>query len=135
MEFRRLSLPQWKAIKAIPYDYIKRWIVVGAYAIDAAYVLYINTEARWLGEPEGDVSRVAWGEVPPSNLTQRSGVEVVFTYTKEDKPLRFPDGSREADDLRAFVRSAADPAPAKRVAGEHPFQHLHSPRRNTHATS
>lgn len=94
----------------------KQWIVVGAYAIDAEYVLYINTEARWLGEAEGDLVRDAWGEVPPSRLTERSGVEVVFKYVRDEKPLRFPNGSREAEDLRTFVRSAAVPPTAKIVS-------------------
>jgi hypothetical protein len=91
----------------------KRWIVAGAYAIDADSVLYINTAARWYGAADGDEVRDAWDEVPPSRQVERTGVEVVFTWHRERPPLRFPDGSREADDLKAFVRSAVVPDPDK----------------------
>jgi hypothetical protein len=88
----------------------KRWLVAGAYAIDADSVLFINTAARWLGAAEGDSERDAWGEVPPSRQVERAGVEVVFAWHLERPPLRFLDGTREAEDLKAFVRSIP-PAP------------------------
>jgi len=85
----------------------KRWIVVGAYAIDAESVLFINTAARWFGAAEGDDVRDAWGEVPPSRQVERTGVEVVFAWHRDHPPLRFVDGSREAEDLKLFVRTVA----------------------------
>ncbi|WP_143206360.1 hypothetical protein [Singulisphaera sp. GP187] len=85
----------------------KSWLAAGAYVIDAASVLYINTSARWLGAAEGDSERDDWGEVPPSRQVERTGVEVHFGWHPDRTPLRFLDGTREAEDLNAFVRSAA----------------------------
>ena len=80
------------------------WIRAGSYAINAGAVYWINAAARWRGEPDGDPPRDAWGEVPPGSLIDRSGVEVVF-FVKDDKPLRFVDGSPEAEDLKRFVQA------------------------------
>ncbi len=82
-----------------------RWIVAGTYVIDGSAVLYINTAARWRGPAEGDEVRDAWGEVPPSREVERSGVEVVWTWSRDREPLRFSDGSREAEDLRRLAQS------------------------------
>jgi hypothetical protein len=84
----------------------KRWIVAGNYAIDADAVLYINTAARFMGAADGDDVRDAWGEVPPARQVERTGVEVVWCWPREREPLRFLDGTAEAEDLRAFVRAA-----------------------------
>jgi len=81
------------------------WIKAGAFAINAGSVYWINTAAKWLGEPDGEVPRDAWGEVPPSQRLERTGVEVVFFIHDRD-PLRFPYGSPEAEDLRRFVEAA-----------------------------
>lgn len=70
-------------------------------------VLYINTAARFMGSAEGDEVRDAWGEIPPSRQVERTGVEVVWIWMRDQPPLRFPDGTPEADDLRAFVNAAA----------------------------
>src|SRR5581483_7401623 len=83
----------------------KRWIVAGSYVIDADDILYINTAARWRGPAEGEEARDAWGEVPTSRHVEITGVEVVWNWLHEREPLRFPDGSREADDLRRFAQS------------------------------
>ncbi len=81
-----------------------KWIKAGSYAINAGSVYWINTAAKWMGAPEGDAPRDAWGEVPPGELVERSGVEVVM-FLNEDKALRFVDGSPEAEDLRRFVQA------------------------------
>jgi hypothetical protein len=80
------------------------WIKAGSYAINAGSVYWINTAARWMGEPEGDTPRDAWGEVPPGSMVEQSGVEVVF-FVADNKPLRFVDGSPEAEDLKRFVQA------------------------------
>jgi hypothetical protein len=85
----------------------KRWIVAGDYAIDADQVLYINAGATWLGAAEADDAHDAWGEVPPSRQVTRTGVEVVWVWSRDTPPLRFADGSREAADLRDFVKAAS----------------------------
>ena len=59
------------------------------------------------------VPRDAWGEIAPSDLVDRSGVEVVFhVFNKDDTPkIRFVDGTPEAEDLRRFVQAAGVPQP------------------------
>ncbi len=81
-----------------------RWIKAGSYAINAGSVFWINTAAKWMGDPEDDAPRDAWGEVPPGQRVERSGVEV-FMILGNDKALRFVDGSPEAEGLKRFVQA------------------------------
>jgi hypothetical protein len=70
----------------------KGWIKAGRFAINADVVHWINAAARWRGEPDGDT---------PRDPAEHAGVEVVFF--SGDRPLRFADGTPEAEDLRRFV--------------------------------
>ena len=86
------------------------WIRAGAYAFNARSIHYINTAAKWLGEPADEVPRDAWGEFSPNDMVEYTGVEVVFLFGHDDPPkLQFPDGSPEAEDLRRFVEAAGLP--------------------------
>jgi hypothetical protein len=64
-------------------------------------------------QPVGSVASMAtmngdaWGDVTPTRQVERTGVEVVFAWHRELPPLRFADCTREAEDLKAFVRSVA----------------------------
>jgi hypothetical protein len=80
------------------------WIKAGSYVINAELVFWINTEAKWMGEPEGGAPKDAWGEIPPVLQVERTGVEVIL-MTYESKTLRFVDGSPAADDLKRFAES------------------------------
>ncbi len=71
MEFRRLSLPQWKAIKAIPYQVGQ--LVVGEAPPGVADVLL---GVVTLHAPHGDLAEPAVVPCPPKERPERGAVVV-----------------------------------------------------------
>jgi hypothetical protein len=78
------------------------WIKAGNYAINGGFVVWIDTAATWMSDPDPVIPKPA-GELPHDPV-RRTGVEVTM-MGYDRPPLRFPDGSAEAEELKRFVQS------------------------------